>query len=585
MGISPATEPVRKRARWLIPDHDEPRVKAIAVALGIQAPAARILLHRGFEEPETARRFLRPSIDDLIDPFELSGMRTAAERLKLAIANRETVMLYGDYDVDGTCSIVVLGKAIELAGGKTRFYIPHRLKEGYGMRAEVLDEARKEGVTLVISVDTGIRANEVVKHAKTLGLDVIITDHHLPEAEIPPALAVLNPNRLDCTYPDKNLCGAGVAFKFVQALLKVMEWPKDRVRRLEESFLKIVALATVADVVPLQGENRIIVKHGLEGFRDLRNPGLRALMSVAGFKQGDAVSASQVAFRVAPRINAAGRMAHAEDVITLFTTSDETKAREIASKLHDLNSERQQTEAEIVATILEECVKVPVTDDSAGLIFCGKGWHRGVLGIVASRLVERFCRPVLVLSEEEGEAQGSGRSIGAFHLLDALESMRELFRRFGGHKMAAGLAMDATKLDDFRGRFNLYAKARLCTEDFRPQIEVDARIEFREVNDRTIEEILSLAPFGAGNPYPQFVVLGAEVVETPTIFKEKHLRVRLRSGGRNLFLKAWNFAERAHEFQPGAKVDAVVIFEEDPFSAARGYPPWSAQLKDVRPAS
>lgn len=571
-----------KPARWSIPVSDPEVIEPLRAALAIAAPAARVLANRGYSDPQSARRFLRPSMDDLLDPGLLRDMDRAAIRLKQAVDRQETVLLYGDYDVDGTCSVVILSKAIELAGGKTRFHIPHRLKEGYGMRAEVVEQAAAEGVKLVVSVDTGIRAIGVAQRAAELGIDVIITDHHLPEQELPRAHAVLNPNRPDCSYPDKNLCGAGVAFKLVQALLARMNWDPARVRRLEESFLKIVALATVADVVPLQGENRIIVKHGLAGFRQLRNPGLRALMSVSGFGEGDAPSAGQVAFRVAPRINAAGRMAHAEDVINLFLTDDAALAQQIAERLHGLNTERRETEAEIVAAILEECERAPVTDAQAGLVFSGRGWHRGVLGIVASRLVERFCRPVLVLGEEEGEASGSGRSIAPFHLLDALESMKDLFRRFGGHRMAAGLAMDAALVDEFRARFNAYAASVLTPEDFRPHVEVDAAIELNEVNDRSVAEVLALAPFGAGNPYPQFAVLGAEVAGEPALIKEKHLRVQLRQNGRLLFLKAWNFAGRVEQLRPGARVDAIVTFEEDAYAQARGYPPWSAQLKDVR---
>lgn len=574
-----------KPARWIVPQLPEAEVQRLVQALHITPPAARVLVHRGCSDPDAARRFLRPSIDDLLEPQLLKDMTRAAERLKLAIDRKEPILLYGDYDVDGTCSVVVLTKAIELAGGKVRFHVPHRLKEGYGMRPEVIDRAAADGVRLVVSVDTGIRALEVVKHANELGIDVIVTDHHLPEHDLPPAHAVLNPNRPDCSYPDKNLCGAGVAFKLVQALMAQLGWPSDRVRRLEESFLKIVALATVADVVPLQGENRIIVKHGLAGFRNLRNPGLRALMAVSGFSEGDPPSAGQVAFRIAPRINAAGRMAHAEDVINLFLTDKPDLAREIAERLHGLNQERQQTEAEIVQLILEECERVPVTDDQAGLVFSGPGWHRGVLGIVASRLVERFCRPVLVLGEEAGEASGSGRSIAPFHLLDALESMKDLFNRFGGHRMAAGLAMDAARVEEFRRRFNEYALTCLTPEDFRHHVEVDGEIDLREVNDLSISQVLALAPFGAGNPSPQFAVIGAEVASEPSILKEKHLRLALRQNGRNLFLKAWNLAHRAEELRPGTKVDAIVVFEEDPYSQARGYAPWSAQLKDFRVAS
>ncbi|MBL8211348.1 MAG: single-stranded-DNA-specific exonuclease RecJ [Bryobacterales bacterium] len=577
-------KPQRKAARWIVPEIDDEKVAELAAALRIQAPAARVLLAREFTDPESARRFLRPNIDDLRDPYELADMRPAAERLKRAIDRKETVLLYGDYDVDGTCSVVILTKAIELAGGKARFHVPHRLREGYGMRTDVIDQAKADGITLVVSVDTGIRAGAVVKHARELGIDVIVTDHHLPEEELPPALAVLNPNRPDCPYPEKNLCGAGVAFKLVQALLGSLGWPRDRVRRLEESFLKIVALATVADVVPLQGENRIIVKHGLAGFRSLKNIGLRSLLQVAGFNDGDTPSAGQVAFRIAPRINAAGRMAHAEDVIHLFLTSDEVQAKQIAEKLHGLNAERQQTEAEIVQAVLEECERQPVTDDQAGLVFCGQNWHRGVLGIVASRLVERFCRPVLVLSEEDGVAQGSGRSIAPFHLLDALESMKGLFTRFGGHRMAAGVTLEGTNVAEFRERFNRYAFDHLTPEDFRPHVLVDAAIRFREVNDSSVNEIFALAPFGAGNPSPLFLVRDAEICSPPSVFKEKHVRLALRHEGRVLTVKAWNFAERLDELQQGARVDVVISIEDDAYSASRGYSPWAVQLKDVRPA-
>src|SRR5260370_616112 len=268
------------------------------------------------------------------------------------------------------------------------------------MRAEVIERAAAMGVRLIVSVDTGIRASEVVRGARELGIDVIVTDHHLPEAELPPALAVLNPNRRDCSYPEKNLCGAGVAFKLVQALLATLDWTAARRQRVIESFLKLVAIATVADVVPLLGENRIIVKHGLGGLHTVRNPGLRALLQVAGFTAGRAPTSTQVAFRVAPRINAAGRMASADAVIRLFLTDDSAEAQSIAGQLHALNQERQETEADIVAAVLDECTRSPVTDDQIALVFCGADWHRGVVGIVASRLVERFSRPVFVLSED-----------------------------------------------------------------------------------------------------------------------------------------------------------------------------------------
>jgi single-stranded-DNA-specific exonuclease len=423
----------------------------------------------------------------------------------------------------------------------------------------------------------------VVEAARERGIDVIVTDHHLPDAELPPALAVLNPNRRDCQYPDKNLCGAGVAFKLVQALLATLDWPADKLARVLKSFLKLVAIATVADVVPLVGENRVIVKHGLDGLQQARNPGLRALLELSGMLNGRAPSARQVAFQIAPRINAGGRMDDAQNVIRMFLTDDPEHARTLASQLHSLNQERRDTEAEIVKLVLAECASVPVTDDQSALVFSGLNWHRGVVGIVASRLVERFCRPVFVLSEEEGLAQGSGRGIPVFHLLDALESMPDLFTRFGGHRQAAGVSLAAELVPEFRRRLNAYAGTRLTPADFQPQLQVDALVTLRELTSGpAVQELLSMAPFGFGNPPPVLAILGAELAGPPVVMKEKHLRVHFRQDGRSLFPKAWNFAGRAADFPTHARLDAAFAVEEDTYGEDRGFANWSAVLRDVR---
>ncbi|HLY18914.1 MAG TPA: single-stranded-DNA-specific exonuclease RecJ [Bryobacteraceae bacterium] len=571
-------------ARWLIPEPNPQAAEALAAALGIRMPAARVLCARDLGDPDAARRFLRPSLADMHAATELRGMREAVERLRRAIAGREPVLIYGDYDVDGTTSVVILKKAVEMAGGTASFFVPHRLRDGYGMRSEVVEKAAADGVKLIISVDTGIRAAEVVRRASQLDIDVIITDHHLPEAVLPPALAVLNPNRPDCAYPDKNLCGVGVAFKLVDALFESLDWPPARRQRVTESFLKLVAIGTVADVVPLMGENRIIVKHGLRGLGAVRNPGLRALLDVAGFTNGRLPSSTDVAFRIAPRINAAGRMDTANAVIEMFLTGDPARARVLAEQLHTLNGERQEAEAEVTRLIVEECARVPIGDDQRALVFAGDNWHRGILGIVASRLVERYHRPVFVLSRnpDDGLAQGSGRSIRPFHLLEALESMPELFERFGGHRQAAGLTLAAAKVDGFRERLNTYAAARLSLDDLAPRLEIDAVLDFHEIDERSVAEVLSLAPFGCGNPAPLFAALDLEVAGPPAVLKEKHLRVMLRQNGRTLVLKAWNFAGRAPELPPGARVDVAFTLEDDAYAAARGLPAWGAVLRDVR---
>ena len=567
--------------RWVLPPVLPAEVEALGSVLSIGTLPAKVLLSRGVHDPEAARQFLAPSLERLHDPLLMRSMSEAVSRLTAAVSRKEKILIYGDYDVDGTASVVLLTKAIELAGGSAAYHVPHRLRDGYGMRHEVVEAAAEQGVTLIVSVDTGIRAAEVVRRANELSIDVIVTDHHLPESELPPALAVLNPNRPDCPYPEKNLCGAGVAFKLVQALLATLEWPADKLRRVCLSFLKLAAIATVADVVPLTGENRIIVYHGLAGLGSVRNPGLRALLDIAGFPPDSVPTSRQVAFQIAPRLNAAGRMDTAKAVVEMFLTADEARAREFARQLQDRNAERQQVEAEI----REMCEGIAVADSEAALVYYSEQWHRGVLGIVASRLVERFHRPVFVLgkNEDDGLVQGSGRSIPAFHLLDALESMPEVFLRFGGHAHAAGVTLEASRVEEFRERFNRYAAAHLAPEDFHPRMEIDAVVDLREINERSIEQVFALAPFGHGNPAPMFAALDAEVAGPPAVWKERHLKVMVRQNGRTLALKAWNFAERIAEFAAGTRIDVAFALEEDAYSAARGYPGWAAVLRDVRP--
>jgi single-stranded-DNA-specific exonuclease len=400
---------------------------------------------------------------------------------------------------------------------------------------------------------------------------------------LPPALAVINPNRRDCAYPEKNLCGAAVTFKLVQALMQRLEWPAERVRKISESFLKMIAVATVADVVPLLAENRIIVKRGLEGFHTVRNPGLRALLRVAGFNEGECPSAGQIAFRVAPRINAAGRMANAANVIEMFLTPSEEQALKLATELHDLNKERQDTEAEIVKLIHEICDREPVTASDFALVFSGAGWHRGVIGIVASRIVERYHRPVFVMSEDEetGLAQGSGRSIAAFHLLDALETMPELFTKFGGHRQAAGVTAPIGQVAEFRERLNAYAATVLTPDDLCPTIEVDAVLNLNELTDIAIAEVFALAPFGCGNSAPVFGILNAELAGPPALFKEKLLKLAIRQNGRTIMATSWNLAGRISELQPGAFYNFAICIEEE----TRGYGKWRVVVKEFSPAN
>ncbi|MGA2715279.1 MAG: single-stranded-DNA-specific exonuclease RecJ [Bryobacteraceae bacterium] len=536
----------------------------LARELGIPPAAAQILVRRGFHDAASAERFLNPRIEDLHDPFLLRDMDRAVERIRVAIARGESIEIHGDYDVDGVTSTVILKKALEMAGAESGWHIPHRLHDGYGMQPAAVEEAVQRGTRLIISVDNGIRARAAIVRANELGVDVIVTDHHLPEAELPPALAVINPKRLDCAYPNPNLCGAGVAFKLAHAILARAGWPEARLYRVVESFLKLVAIATVADIVPLTGENRVIVKHGLEGLRDVRNPGLRALLNAAGF--ADRVpDAGEVGFRIAPAINASGRMDSAGQAVRMFLTSNADEAEQIARELFALNQERQTAERTIVKEIFERCVAAPVTDSDAALVLWGEGWHRGVVGIVASRVVERFHRPAIVLGVENGVAQGSGRSIEAFHLLDALESMRDLFTKFGGHAHAAGLTLPESSLNAFRERLRAWAADRLTAEDMRPMVDIDAVIELPEINDALWQALEKIAPFGMGNRRPLFAARGVQLAGPPQVWKEKHIRLAARQGGRTVMMKGWGLSDLAEELREVREVDIAFEIERDWF--------------------
>lgn len=576
--------------RWTVPQTPEEDAARLAARCGLQMPAARVLWNRGIQDPVEVERFLHPKLGDLHDPFLLRDMGAAVERIRRAMRDQEKVLVYGDYDVDGTTSLVILGKMLELAGLSASLHVPDRLKDGYGIQGWVLEQARRDGVTLLISVDTGIRANAAVEHANALGIDVIITDHHLPDQKLPPAAAILNPNRSDCPYPNKNLCGAGVTFKLIQALMDLENWAPDRIVRYSDSFLMLVAIATVADVVPLTGENRIIVQRGLAGLSKTRSAGLRALIETAGLDVTQPVSATDISFRVAPRINAAGRMDNAGEVLELFLTQDEQRARAIALRLDALNAERQRTCESIANSILERFAASPPGPEDAGLVFFEPDWHRGVVGIVASRVAETFHRPTLVLGLDEasGYAQGSGRSIASFHLLDALETMPDLFVRFGGHRQAVGLTLERGRVDELRKRFNDYARRKLGEEGLQPERVLDAEISLNELNNAAVNEVLSLAPFGLGNRAPVFLVRGARLASAPGGFgKDKdHLRlVFAQNGSAPIQMKAWRFASRAAELPMDAPVDLALTVESDLFSAQRGGPGWSATVRDVRPGT
>jgi len=471
--------------------------------------------------------FLSPSLDHLHSPYLMTGMKTAVDRLDAAIERNEGILVYGDYDVDGTTAVVILKTAIELCGGTADFHVPHRIREGYDLRGDVIERAAAAGIRLVISVDAGTRAFAAAESARRAGVDLIITDHHLPGPDgLPHALAVVNPNQPGCEYPCKSLCGAGIAFKLAQALMAKRLPHRDQ-SQLLLSFMKIAAIATIADSVPLIGENRVIASLGLNALRSAVNPGLKALLEVAQLG-GKALRAGEVGFRIAPRINAAGRMDIAKDVIELFSVKDAARAREIAQRLDKLNGERQDEERRIVAAIEQRIADDAGLRDSYCMVIDGEGWHRGVIGITATRVVERHGRPALVISRDGNneEAHGSGRSIPAFHLLNALESCAPLFTRFGGHAYAVGFSLPSARVEELRAHLDSYARTRLSLADFEPTLNIDSELRLDAITPEMFEALKKMEPFGAGNPEPVFSA-AARLTSPVKVMKEKHVRMKL----------------------------------------------------------
>src|SRR5215467_13567355 len=552
--------------RWKYLRPDPSNVEKLSAEAHLPPLLARLLVLRGITNASEAARFLSPSLEQLHSPYLMRGMKEAVERLSAAIVNKEQTLIYGDYDVDGTTAVVILKTAIELCGGSADFHVPHRIKEGYGIKDDVIERAAAAGIRVVISVDTGIRAFQAAETARRVGIDLIVTDHHLPEAHegVPNALAVLNPNQPGCGYPCKELCGAGVAFKIAQALFAKFKDQADQAR-LVPSFLKMVAIATIADAVPLVGENRTIARLGLEGLRRPVNGGLKALMEVSGLTGERAVVASDVGFRLGPRINAAGRMDIARDVIELFTCKDAARCKEIAEKLNQLNLERQAEEQRIVTEIDEQLAAEPDLTGKYCMVFDGDGWHRGVVGIVASRVVEKTGRPALVIAKEGEEAHGSGRSISAFHLLNALESCHDLFTRFGGHAHAVGFALPSQAVPLLKQRLNDYAQTCLTPDDLLPQISIEAEIPLSSVTPDLLRNLGRLEPFGHGNPEPVFCSHSVNLLLPPRILKDKHIKLRVNQrladskASFNYEAVGWRMAERlqAEALQPGDNLDVA----------------------------
>lgn len=521
---------------------DESQAGTLAASTGVDPFIARLLVLRGITDADEARRFLDPRLDHLHDPFRLKDLPRAVDRLERAISAGERIAVHGDYDVDGVTSTVILRRALELLGADVIHFIPERLRDGYGLQPAAMERLAEERAAVVVSVDCGIRSQDAAARARELGIDLIVTDHHEPDGTLPPALAVINPRRPDCDYPDKHLAGVGVALKLVQALCL-----RSGRSGWLPAFVKLAALGTVADVVPLRGENRVIAKLGLDRLSRKRHAvGLRALLDSAGLL-GETLTGFHVAFRLAPRINAAGRMSTPDLATRLLLLTDderEEEAQSLAGQLEAANVRRQEEEAEILAAARRKVDSDPDVGAHAILVVWGEGWHRGVIGIVASRLVDLFHRPAIVLAVDGGTAHGSGRSIPGFDLLGALEHCGGLFTRFGGHRHAAGVTLEAGRLPELRRRITAFADDRLGPEQLMPRLRIDCRLPLAAITPDMVAGLRAMEPFGAANPRPVFSSGPVELVDAPRIMKSRHLAMRVRQQGRVFRAVAWRMADR-----------------------------------------
>jgi single-stranded-DNA-specific exonuclease len=561
--------------RWAVaPPSDPAQVDPLVHALNVPETLASLLVQRGFTSPVDAKRYLRPELESLSDPYALRDMQAAVELVSRAAREGRTVLVHGDYDVDGQCATALLTRVLREAGAHVVPFVPHRIRDGYDFGAAGLAEAREHGASLIVTCDCGTTAVEPIRQAREEGMDVVVTDHHLPGV-VAPANAVVNPQHPDCTAALGHLCGAGVAFKLAQALVDALGLPDN----LPFHFLDLVALATVADVVPLTGENRTLVRFGLKMLAASRWRGVRALVDTAGLA-GRELRAGQVGYIIAPRLNAAGRIGEAMDGVRLLLCDDDEEARDLARSLERINEQRQAVDETMLDQALEEIDAHVDLDRDYGLVLAREGWHAGVIGLVASRVVERYARPAILVSLDGEEGRGSGRSIAGFDLHGALEACAPQLERYGGHKMAAGLTLRRERLQGFREAFGAVARERLTPQDLVPTQRIDAVVSLERM-DAELESLLRhLEPCGPGNPAPVFGVSRSAARDRKTV-GANHLKFTLDDGTGRIEAIAFNWADRVESAWWGAPLDVALRLERNEW---RGRSHLQARVVGIRPS-
>jgi single-stranded-DNA-specific exonuclease len=568
-----ASERPAPAARWILPKApDEEAVRALMEALSLPDIVCRLLLIRGYVTADEAKQFLRPKLDRLHDPLQFLSMDKAVARLARAVRDKELVFIHGDYDVDGISSTTLLTRTIRWLGGQATPFIPRRIEDGYDLSDAGVDAALAAGAKVVVTCDCGTGAVAPIARLCKVGVDVIVTDHHLPSGELPDCIAVLNPKRNGCGYPDKDLAAVGVTFKLAMALAKELGANENFIW----AMLDLVALATVADVAPLRGENRVFVRYGLKMLAETRNIGMRALLRASGL-DGRELTAGRIGFILAPRLNAAGRLGHAIRGVQLLLTDDEHEANVIARELEELNHRRQEIDRATLEQARERVLAMNL-EEQYSIVLADEAWHPGVVGIVASRLVEEFGRPTVLIALSGEQGKGSGRSIPKFDLHGALGKSREHLIRYGGHRAAAGVTIARDKVADFAARFNEVARSLLTPADLVPEIRVDLEVSIDGLDGRIESLFRHFEPFGIGNPTPVLLTRNVTIARPPRVVGEHGLKLVLDTGTGSLDALGWNLAARASEFQPGTKVDIAFRLERDDY---RGESYLQAKIADI----
>jgi single-stranded-DNA-specific exonuclease len=570
--------------RWQVLPGDDEAESVLQDQLGVHPIVARLLVQRGITTPAAADAFLNPSFDQLHDPFLLPDVEAACARLKTALHGREKIMIHGDYDGDGVTSAALWGRVLEKLGADVEVFVPHRQRDGYDMRKGFVERAKEKGVQLIVTTDCGIQRVDEVEHARQVGIDVIITDHHTPKADgsLPHAVAVINPNRADSKYPFSDLAGVGVAFRVCEALIRTLGL---NVSSYRNGYLDLATIGTVTDVVPLIDENRVFVSYGLDALKNSKKPGIQALLEISGCNNGRALNAGTISFQLGPRLNAASRVEETQFALDLLMTKDEHEAQRLARKLHDLNDQRKEIQARVADEAMAQVAQMDIAEMRC-LVVSGFNWPGSIVGIVASKVVERFHRPCVIIAknEETGTARGSARSISPFNVVRAIDACKDLLSEYGGHAHAAGLSMDNENIADFAAQMNRLAKLELTEEDCMPSLEIAQEVAPSDLTVSVVDQIAWLAPFGNSNPAPRFISRSQPIRQITRMSEGKHLKLRFDAEGLsrwgNVDAIWWNRGDLAEGLQEGMSLDLCYRPDINDYKGQRSV---QFMLEDIQP--